>query len=54
MAVDSGSGALTTLAVHGFAERLDVWAEDGELRAEHAFAPFGPPFLVLEYRIARK
>ncbi|GLI02647.1 hypothetical protein [Phytohabitans aurantiacus] len=52
--VDSDSGELTTLAVHGFAERLDVWAEGGELRAEHAFALFGLPFLVLEYRIRRK
>ncbi|MEH1128415.1 hypothetical protein [Micromonospora sp. CPCC 206061] len=52
--VDAGSGELTTLAVHGFAEHLDVWAEGGELRAEHAFALFGLAFLVLEYRIRRK
>jgi hypothetical protein len=52
--VDADSGELTTLAVHGFAERLDVWADGGELRAEHAFAVFGLPFLVLEYRIRRK
>lgn len=52
--VDADSGELTALAVHGFAERLDVWAEGGTLRAEHAFALFGLPFLVLEYRIRRK
>ena len=45
---------LSTLAVHGFTEELDVYVEDGELRADHAFAVFGFPFLVLEYRIRRK
>lgn len=48
------SGALTTLAVHGFAERLDVYVRDGALRAEHAFWVFGLPFLVLHYHIRRK
>ena len=38
----------------GFAERLDVFTEDGELRAEHAFSLYGLPFLVLHYAIARK
>ena len=42
------------LAVPGFAEQLDVYVEDGELRAEHAFRIFGLPFLVLSYRIHRK
>ena len=42
------------LAVPGFAEQLDVFVEDGELRAEHAFRIFDLPFLVLAYRIARK
>ena len=45
---------LTTLAVHGFAEQLDVYVEDDELRAEHAFWVFGLPFLVLHYRIHPK
>jgi hypothetical protein len=45
---------LTTLAVHGFAETLDVYVADGELRAAHAFAVFGIPFLVLDYRMRRK
>jgi hypothetical protein len=45
---------LTVLAVRGFAERLDVYVADGELRAEHAFAVFGIPFLVLHYRMHRK
>jgi hypothetical protein len=52
--VDPGSGELTALAVHGFAERLDVYVRDGELRAEHAFWVFGLPFLVLHYDIRRK
>ncbi len=52
--VDPDSRELTTLAVHGFAERLDVYVADGELRAEHAFWVFGLPFLVLEYRLRRK
>ena len=47
-------GELTTLAVPGFAEQLDVYVADGELRAEHAFRLFGLPFLVLHYRIAHK
>jgi len=44
---------LTVLAVHGFEEQLDVFVEDGALRAEHAFWVFGFPFLTLHYRIAR-
>ncbi|HEV3288665.1 MAG TPA: hypothetical protein VG123_06710, partial [Streptosporangiaceae bacterium] len=52
--IDAQTAELTTVAVRGFAERLDVYAEGGELRAEHAFWVFGLPFLVLHYRIARK
>jgi len=52
--IDPASAELTVLAVHGFAERLDVYVADGELRAEHAFAVFGIPFLVLHYRMHRK
>src|SRR6516162_1953965 len=52
--IDPDTGKLTVLAVHGFAERLDVYVHDGELRAEHAFSVFGRPFLVLHYRIHRK
>jgi hypothetical protein len=52
--VDPRSRALTSLAVHGFAEELDVHVDDGEVRAEHAFWVFGFPFLVLEYRIRPK
>src|SRR5215475_11845539 len=51
---DPATGQLTVLAVHGFAEQLDVYVQDGELRAEHAFAIFGLPFLVLHYGIHRK
>jgi len=52
--VDPGTRELTALAVPGFAERLDVHAEGGELRAEHSFAVFGLPFLVLHYRMHRR
>ena len=52
--IDPVSSDLTTLAVRGFAERLDVFVADGELRAEHAFWVFGFPFLVLHYRMHRK
>ncbi len=52
--IDPGTAALTVLAVHGFAEQLDVYVQDGELRAEHAFSVFGLPFLVLHYRMHRK
>ncbi len=52
--IDPGSNQLTTAAIHGFAEQLDVYLDDGELRAEHAFSVFGLPFLVLRYRINRK
>ena len=38
----------------GFAEQLDVYVENGELRAEHAFWVFGFPFMVLHYRMHRK
>jgi hypothetical protein len=52
--IDAGSGELTTAAVRGFAERLDVYVDGGQLRAEHAFWVFGFPFLVLHYRMHRK
>jgi hypothetical protein len=52
--VDPETAELTALAVHGFAEQLDVFLVDGQLRAEHAFWVFGLPFLVLHYRIDRK
>ncbi len=52
--IDTQTAELTTVVVRGFAERLDVYTEAGELRAEHAFWVFGLPFLVLHYRIARK
>ncbi|KJE24359.1 YndJ-like protein [Frankia torreyi] len=51
---DPTDGSLTALAVHGFAEELDVHRDEGELRAEHSFFLFGIPFLVLHYRITRK
>jgi hypothetical protein len=51
---DPATGQLTVLAVHGFAEQLDVHVQDGELRAEHAFSVFGLPFLILHYRMHRK
>jgi hypothetical protein len=52
--IDTAADELTALAVHGFAEQLDVFVEDGSLRAEHAFWVFGLPFLTLHYRISRK
>ena len=52
--IDPETRDLTALAVHGFAEQLDVYVADGELRAEHAFWVFGFPFLVLHYRMSRK
>jgi hypothetical protein len=52
--VDPDSRRLTTLAVPGFAEHLDVYLTGDGLVAEHAFALFGLPFLVLHYRIHRK
>jgi len=52
--IDPVTAELSTAAVRGFAERLDVYSDAGELRAEHAFWVFGFPFLVLHYRIRRK
>jgi hypothetical protein len=52
--IDPQTGELTPAVVRGFAERLDVYVEAGELRAEHAFWVFGFPFLVLHYRMHRK
>ena len=52
--IEPETGALTTAAVRGFAERLDVYVADGALRAEHSFWVFGFPFLVLHYRMHRK
>jgi hypothetical protein len=52
--VDPSNGELTALAVHGFAERLEVVVEGGELAAVHNFWVFGLPFLTLHYRIRRR
>ena len=52
--IDAETRELTAAAVQGFAEQLDVYLEDGELRAEHAFWVFGFPFMVLHYRMHRK
>ena len=52
--VEPQTRKLTTLAVPGFAEQLDVYVAEGGLRAEHAFSLFGLPFLVLHYRISHK
>ncbi|WP_313408737.1 hypothetical protein, partial [Aeromicrobium sp.] len=52
--VDTAADELTTLAVPGFEEQLDVFVRDGTLRAEHAFRLFGLGFLTLDYRITRK
>lgn len=52
--IEPGSRELTTLGVPGFSEELDVYVDEGELRADHAFWIFGLPFLVLRYRIRRK
>src|SRR6478672_9826823 len=49
-----GTREITAVAVQGFSEQLDVYLDDGELRAEHAFSVFGLPFLVLHYRMFRK
>jgi hypothetical protein len=52
--IEPETAELTTVAVRGFAERLEVYVDAGELRAEHAFWVFGLPFLVLHYRMHRK
>ena len=52
--VDTAADELTALAVHGFQEQLDVFVEEGALRAEHEFWIFGFSFLTLHYRITRK
>jgi hypothetical protein len=52
--IDPTTAELTALAVHGFTEQLDVYVENDEVRAEHAFWVFGFPFLVLHYRIRAK
>ena len=52
--IDAETRELTAAAVQGFAEQLDVYLDDGELRAEHAFWVFGFPFMVLHYRMHRK
>jgi hypothetical protein len=52
--IDTAADELTAPAVQGFEEQLDVFVEDGALRAEHAFWVFGLPFLTLHYRIIRK
>jgi hypothetical protein len=52
--IEPRSRQLTTLEVPGFSEELDIYVDDDELCADHAFWVFGLPFLVLRYRIRRK
>ena len=52
--IDPGTRQLTTLAVPGFSEELDVYVTESEVRAEHRFWIFGLPFLTLHYRIRPK
>jgi hypothetical protein len=52
--VDPETRDLTSLAVHGFAEQLEVYVADGQIRAEHDFRVFGFPFLTLHYTITAK
>jgi hypothetical protein len=52
--IDPETRALTSLAVHGFSEQLEVFVDERGLVAEHAFRVFDLPFLVLYYRIDRK
>jgi hypothetical protein len=52
--IDTAADELTALAVPGFEEQLDVYVDNGTLRAEHAFWVFGFPFLTLHYRIQCK
>jgi len=52
--VDPDSGQLTALAVHGFAERLEVFPDGSGIRAKQRFWVFGLPFLTLTYTIRRK
>ncbi|GAA2480583.1 hypothetical protein [Winogradskya humida] len=52
--IDPETRDLTTLAAPGFAERLDVFTDNGELRAEHAFTLYGLPFMTLHYTIRRR
>ena len=52
--IDPATRDLTTLAVHGFAEQLDVYIENDQLHAAQAFSVFGLPFLVLPYTMHRK
>lgn len=52
--IEPTSRELTAVAVHGFAEQLDVYLDGDQLRAEHAFWVFGLPFLVLHYKMFPK
>ena len=52
--IEAETRALTSAAVQGFAEQLDVYVGDEGLRADHAFWVFGFPFLVLRYRMHRR
>src|SRR6478752_2873673 len=52
--IDPATRDLTALAVHGFAEQLDVYIDNDQLHAAHAFSVFGLPFLVLHYTMHRK
>ncbi len=40
--IDADSGELTALAVHGFGEQLEVYLDEGGLRAEHALLDVRP------------
>jgi hypothetical protein len=52
--IEPATHELTSLAVHGFREELNVFLDGGQLRADHAFWIFGFPFLTLRYRMHRR
>jgi hypothetical protein len=52
--IDPETRNLSTLAVRGFSEELQVTVDHGEIAANHAFWVFGLPSLVLRYRIRSK
>ena len=52
--IDPASSDLTALAVHGFAEQLDVYVATASCGPSTPSGVFGLPFLVLHYRMHRK
>jgi hypothetical protein len=52
--VDPERGGITVAKLESFAEEIEVYVVDGELRTDHRFFIGGVEFMSLHYEITRR